>query len=49
MSVRKALDFDGFRREDRWLWFAVRLSLVLFLIGVEVVVIAAFAKIMLEL
>lgn len=49
MSVKETLGFDGFKPEDRWLWFAVRLSLVLFLIGAEIVVILAFAKIMLAL
>jgi hypothetical protein len=49
MGVKETLGFDGYRSEDRWLWFAVRLSLVLFMIGVEVVIIAAFAKVMLAL
>lgn len=49
MSIKQTLGFDGYQREDRWLWFAVRLSLVLFMIGIEVVLIAAFAKVMLEL
>jgi hypothetical protein len=49
MGVKETLGFDGFKPEDRWLWFAVRLSLVLFMIGVEIVIIAAFAKVMLAL
>ena len=47
--IREQLGFDGYRPEDRWLWFAVRLSLVLFLLGVELVVVLAFAKVMLAL
>jgi hypothetical protein len=49
MGVKETLGFDGYRPEDRWLWFAIRLSLVLFLIGAQVVVIAAFAKVMLAI
>jgi hypothetical protein len=49
MILKEALGFDGFRPEDRWLWFAVRLSLVLFFIGIQAVVVAAFAKLMLSL
>jgi hypothetical protein len=48
-GMKESLGFDTDQPEDRWLWFTVRLSLVLFMIGVEVVVIAAFAKIMLGL
>lgn len=47
--IRETLGFDGFRPEDRWLWFALRLSLVLFFIGIQAVVVAAFAKVMLAL
>lgn len=49
MNLKETLGFDGYRPEDRWLWFAVRLSLVLFLIGIQAVVVAAFAKVMLNL
>jgi hypothetical protein len=49
MGIKETLGFDGFRPEDRWLWFAIRLSLVLFMLGIEVVLIAAFAKVMLAL
>lgn len=48
-GIKHSLGFDGFRPEDRWLWFAVRFSIVLFFIGIQVVVIAAFAKVMLSL
>lgn len=48
-GIKHSLGFDGFRPEDRWLWFAVRFSMVLFMIGIEVVVILAFAKVMLSL
>lgn len=48
-SLKNIFGFDGYRPEDRWLWFAIRMSLVLFMIGVEVVIIAAFAKVMLAL
>lgn len=48
-GLKEALGFDGDQPEDRWLWFAVRLSMVLFFIGIQVVVIAAFAKVMLSL
>lgn len=48
-GIKRALGFDGDKPEDRWLWFAIRLSLVLFMYGVMGVVIAAFAKIMLAL
>jgi hypothetical protein len=47
MSVKDALDFNGFKTEDRWLWFGLRLSLLLFIVGVELVIVAAFAKVML--
>lgn len=49
MDIRHALGFYGDRPEDRWLWFAIRLSLVLFFIGIQAVVVAAFAKVMLSL
>ena len=49
MTVKDALGFDGYRPEDRWLWFAVRLSMVLCLIGIQAVLVAAFAKVMLNL
>jgi len=49
MSIRQTLGFDGIHSEDRWLWFAVRLSLILFVIGIEAVIVAAFAKVMLNL
>jgi hypothetical protein len=49
MMLKEVFGFDGFRPEDRWLWFAVRLSLVLFFIGIQAVVVAAFAKLMLSL
>lgn len=47
--MRELLGFDGFRPEDRWLWFAIRLSLVLFLVALEAVVIGAVAKVVLAL
>ena len=47
--MKDVLDFNGFRPEDRWLWFAVRLSFVLFLVGLEAVVIAAVALLVLGL
>jgi hypothetical protein len=41
------LDFDDtWRREDRWLRFAIRLSLVLTLIAVETVVVLAMARLL---
>jgi hypothetical protein len=49
VRVKDALDFNGFRPEDRWLWFAVRLSLVLFLVGLEAVVVAGVAMVVLGL
>lgn len=48
-GLKEALGFDGYRPEDRWLWFAVRLSMVLFFIGIQVVIILAFAKVMLAI
>ena len=48
-GLKDLLGFNGWQPEDRWLWFAVRLSLILFVIGVEVVIILAFAKLMLGL
>lgn len=47
MGVKEGLGFNGFNPEDRWLWFALRLSLLLFIVGVELVIVAAFAKVML--
>lgn len=42
------LDFDvTHRKEDRWLRFAIRLSLVLFLVAVEVVLVVAMARLVL--
>ena len=49
MSLQQTLGFNSYNPEDRWLWFAVRLSLILFVVGIEIVIIAAFAKVMLNL
>jgi hypothetical protein len=49
MNLKGALGLNGYHPEDRWLWFAIRLSLVLFFIAIQAVVIAAFAKVMLNL
>jgi hypothetical protein len=49
MIIKEKLGFGGTHPEDRWLWFAVRLSLVLFFIGIQAVIIAAFAKVILGL
>jgi len=48
MIIKDKLGFGGIYPEDRWLWFAIRLSLVLFFIGIQAVVIAAFAKVILN-
>lgn len=49
MNLRETFGFYGGQPEDRWLWFSVRLSMVLFLIGIQVVIVLAFAKVMLAL
>ena len=46
--VIRILDFDtDYRREDRWLRFTIRLSLVLFLLAIEVAIVLAFGKLLL--
>ena len=47
--MRDLFDFSAqgaFRPEDRWLRFALRLSFVLFAIGLEAVVIASAIKLL---
>ncbi len=49
MGVKETFGYNSFRTEDRWLWFTIRLSLVLFMIGIQVVVVIAFAKLMIAI
>lgn len=47
MSVRDLFDFSyPSTPEDRWLRFTIRLSFVLFLVGMEAVVIAALIRLL---
>lgn len=39
---------SSYFREDRWLRFALRLMMVLFVLGVEIIVLTALAKVLIQ-
>jgi len=50
VPVPRLLIFDeGYRPEDRWLRFALRLSFVMFVVSLQAVVVAAVAIIVLNI